>query len=503
LKEADDENKSIWSLTWGYSDELRESVPYDSLSKAFYPTEFNVRTHRFNLGHVIQSAILNRIEIGGPRMNSSQQKVPIAIPAYTYPPSLHLDADFVLYPQFEGKLPTPFFLTGSRSFNFITCNGAYIEITFYEYLTPFRPIAWYFILGTVPVLSLFLTVISGGVQLPRFFSLTFILASNAIDQGRAFSSKVTKAHRLIFNALFMLWLLALIVLSNGYKGIVTTDLMAPLRPASIWSDHLQLSNFTFFTRNEGYSFRSEKTSYMGQPCHFVRRYLHLQTSPFSSALVDHVEKCYQTQTCRKNERETQLQDFYSDLVTCTFPMGCKRIYMCDGGEALESFLQVSSDCDKRNVWVDYDSSIQRFHTDLESAGRGGIYMIGKPFLEKWTGFAVTGDPSSVAETSIVPKRLRSFIHSGLLHFWKVWFPKLEDSGKYWKSVKGLCRSSAIPLSINSKLISVFYIYLMGILLSLLSFSAERFFKMFQSPFRCFQQQCCVWAYSVKRRIVST
>jgi hypothetical protein len=46
LKEADDEvkNKSIWSLTWGYSDELRESVPYDSLSKAFYfyPTEFNM-----------------------------------------------------------------------------------------------------------------------------------------------------------------------------------------------------------------------------------------------------------------------------------------------------------------------------------------------------------------------------------------------------------------------------------------------------------------------------
>ena len=117
------------------------------------------------------------------------------------------------------------FYIAEVSHNFMTCDGNTEYMGFSFYTKPFQDTLWITILVVFTVLTLLL----------RFIFLRFKIKDNSalffvrilIEQDMCLSNKLMQLGN-SFKILIIIFLLVGIVLTNGYKGIVTSNLTAPL-----------------------------------------------------------------------------------------------------------------------------------------------------------------------------------------------------------------------------------------------------------------------------------
>jgi len=137
-------------------------------------------------------------------------------------------------------------LVGSKTHNFITCDGwTSGGVSFIGYLNPYQPAAW--IAG---IASFGLTVLAFNVMWPKLakeVSFTMLLVSYLLENSSGVFSKLATLQS--FRCAVGGILLTVVVLSNAYRGIVTTDLTAPrsLYRSMQGFDDLLRANYSIYT----------------------------------------------------------------------------------------------------------------------------------------------------------------------------------------------------------------------------------------------------------------
>jgi len=150
-------------------------------------------------------------------------------------------------------------LTGSAEMRFVTCNGVTEKTSFIIYVLPYDWLSWICILLCPTVaLPASIVLVSLFQRCPNGRRLKFLLnfylramvscLSFLVDVSTSISDSVFQSmgslykYRLIFGA----WLMALVVIVNAYKGLVTSYLLAPLGPLDKWTNYNQLDGFRPF-----------------------------------------------------------------------------------------------------------------------------------------------------------------------------------------------------------------------------------------------------------------
>jgi len=157
-------------------------------------------------------------------------------------------------------------LTGSAEMRFATCNGVTEKTSFIIYVLPYDWLSWICILLCPTVaLPASIVLVSLFQRCPNGRRLKFVLnfylramvscMSFLVDVGTSISDSVFESmeslykYRIIFGA----WLMALVVIVNAYKGLVTSYLLAPLGPLDKWTNYNQLDGFQAFVGKHYYS----------------------------------------------------------------------------------------------------------------------------------------------------------------------------------------------------------------------------------------------------------
>jgi len=169
---------------------------------------------------------------------------------FNHPRSLHYFRVLVFYGDVNsvggsGKLFQP--LEMSR-YSLLTCYGRRRDTTnFEDYVAPFQTSLW---LSLIPFL--FLIVIALKLILaPLAYgdSIWLIIISFLLEHSLPISSSLERKSQ--FRLIFLLFLIMGIILSNGYKGIVTTSVIMPFNVRGIESlDKIINGKFTIYYEPE-------------------------------------------------------------------------------------------------------------------------------------------------------------------------------------------------------------------------------------------------------------
>ena len=111
----------------------------------------------------------------------------------------------------------------TRGFSFMACNERSTYISFSAYSSPFDFHNWVSIGATVCISSLFLAIVFFLKKIEE--NGIILLYSFLLEHGYHLSRKLQEVRA--FNIFLTIFLLTGIVLTNGYKGVVITDLTAP------------------------------------------------------------------------------------------------------------------------------------------------------------------------------------------------------------------------------------------------------------------------------------
>jgi len=126
---------------------------------------------------------------------------------------------------------------GTVGLNFLTCDSVdRIPFQFSSFLRPYLFEAWIFITISCLVNIIFVTLISGKFYTFRMIELTILYTGTLIEQSPSLTKLIENSERIMraWPFTFGLWLLFSVILTNAYKGIVVTDLLAPAAWHPIW-----------------------------------------------------------------------------------------------------------------------------------------------------------------------------------------------------------------------------------------------------------------------------
>jgi len=139
--------------------------------------------------------------------------------------------------------------TRLNDFKFMACELRVISVDFQAYLKPFGVEVWLclcIVMGSSTIF-LFIVFYVKDVQVNGFL----LLYSFLLEHGHHIGNRLGRIRS--FNTFMTMFLLMVIILQNAYKGIVISDITAPLQETHISTyEEASKSNFTILTRNTQY-----------------------------------------------------------------------------------------------------------------------------------------------------------------------------------------------------------------------------------------------------------
>src|SRR5690606_29963453 len=128
------------------------------------------------------------------------------------------------------------------TYKFVTCAGVRNKLNFELYLSPYDVYSWICILATflflIPIFLILLLAFGKSASLSRIynsFGTMFVLIEIGVEDSETQSGK----QRLVLGSALLLGL----VLTNAYKGIFVSDLIAPAPSTSVYENFENLSQF--------------------------------------------------------------------------------------------------------------------------------------------------------------------------------------------------------------------------------------------------------------------
>ena len=135
-------------------------------------------------------------------------------------------------------------VTGSDGIQFLTCDGQRESLNFAIYLEPFQAAVWLAIALCSLAVSLVLVL---GSSVQNVDDLVSAIAVPLLVLIEVFGTNLAKFVRSrVLNVILAAWLVASVIFTNSYKGILTADLYRP-RPVTGFVNYSELyaNNFTF------------------------------------------------------------------------------------------------------------------------------------------------------------------------------------------------------------------------------------------------------------------
>jgi len=253
-----------------------------------------------------------------------------------------------------------------------------------------------------------------------------------------------RGHKPVFGTLvyFLLtgWLLALLVLNNVYKGILTSDEVAPPEPHLKWKYIHELENFTIAT-----PFKTDTEFQDLQPSS-VSQTLLWYTLKYLTYMVEIYEKDfkYPNLLCFSRSKSE-----IGNITKCSLEKPTYKLL----GFCLENgmgFYNIVSNCNS-TAFVDLNSRIddflEFFNHQMKKSGGDKVFMKGTDdFLSPNQGWMMTGYHELYLGR--LHRRLQSLIHSGILMIFEKWIDSSGLKKKLRKKSEKLGEIEVQPLSLS-------------------------------------------------------
>ncbi|CAG7718862.1 unnamed protein product [Allacma fusca] len=148
-----------------------------------------------------------------------------------------------------------FIPTKTEGLAFFTCDGIVERTSFEVYYNPFQLLLWCVLSAFVLSLSVILHI--GSKR--QISAIQSVLLSVGILLEQFDIPKLPKNMMKFFNIIMLAWMLMGIILSHGYKGILTSDVTAP-RPKNVLQNFKEIEDYAIFTPPSKTLVRHMKTS---------------------------------------------------------------------------------------------------------------------------------------------------------------------------------------------------------------------------------------------------
>jgi len=353
----------------------------------------------------------------------------------------------------------------SRSFNFITCDGN-PALNLWIYLKPFKPLVWVCLLIAVPMSTTFIKTAEitslrcdKDYKTSRFGSI--ILAITAFLLSTTVSTKELSKNLKLRN-FFAVWLLASIVLSNGYKGFNFSQAAAPNKKVKLES-FTRLTGFRLFTK---YLY-----TLCGEPFNKSSSSIHLTCTDFGYKLyvglfrslgLKDVQKLFSMSKNRTNWNDGSFLQGYNfklmqDKENAKLMFQVAPILTAN----FTTVENLIGNCIK-TAFVGREQEIRRLVRNFRKNCNTNVYSGKKLFKVKSSIWYVQESAGSYLKS-----RMSYLEQSGVYGFWKKWVQKSEDRELSSCPVQAVHR-----ISLWSNIVVIFVVLLGAHILACASFGIE-------------------------------
>ncbi|CAG7733199.1 unnamed protein product [Allacma fusca] len=339
-----------------------------------------------------------------------------------------------------------FLIAQSTPFNFITSDSVRaMTVRLSLYANPLQRFVWLALGLSMALTALTMTIHLHKYGTPKhiaFLMVAFSLCANLVEQGTLVMKRGNKlSQSRIATSVAIIWLFLCLIISNGYKGLLKTSFATQNRFTSRWQYLDQLQDFTFYLPagdyNEGYKWHCRNTS--DDTC--VR---HCRSSDVSASY--------------RSERDNFLD-------STTFQRSSKylspRQFRCVARDSLKHLIQGNLSSPKTALVVFsfalgyYWNHVQKVMDEegLQFAHNGDV--LNDAFLRRPYYLQITRAFSE--EYNYVGRRARIMLSSGMFWFWQKW-DNIRFPRRLFFHMKTRRDTSPKPLSMNSSLMLVLYVY---------------------------------------------
>ena len=365
-----------------------------------------------------------------------------------------------------------FIPTESNGFRFLNCQLKEKSLSFRAYLMPYQSEAWITITVSIWLSTVFLTILFRFKNIPENGFL--LIYSFLLEHGYHLSRRLTQMQA--FNMFLTTFLLMGIVITNGYKGIVITDLTAPIQESRLrtfkeaveqnfsvlgsiiddfilgYRQEVKLAQELCLRLNSTKDNCSFHHRFVGKYVSY-RKFLEeaLETLTFSSAFLDYV-KSYLKYMPRNvsNSYTEMLKSIYFRAKTFSED---RTLSIIENGTDAE-FLK----CNK-TIFVDNVDTLKVLHGKLQfriDPSLHTLYMVEDEIGESCNVWHMD---SIQWANDLLSIRMNSIFSSGIYGRWND-FKRLKSITSSENANKRLDISKAPQkLGLSSNIISVFVIYL--------------------------------------------
>jgi len=350
---------------------------------------------------------------------------------------------------------------------FMNCKIHEISLDFQAYLKPFQNTVWLFLITILGVCTgfIFLLLRKSDIIENGFLLLYSFLLEHAYHmQKQLLELKAFK----IFLAVF---LLMGIVLTTGFKGVVVTDITAPLK------EH-QIATFQEASEKQYSIITSENYADSPVPLkewHFYKIQENPQISLYDFTLLKYprfhlsntfldksVAKTLQNQTGRLSRAQGELYNSISRMMVTWWERG-KSIL--EHGIEYE-FLK----CNK-TIWVDSSDELRGIYFRLSGQVQSNITVsLTRPkdgiLSQPW----FIENPGQLWDNGLLVRRLKALSSSGILN--KMKEMELWNMLSYHVSRNARSKQPR-PMNMDSNILTLFVIYLIGIAMTVMLFITEK------------------------------
>ena len=396
---------------------------------------------------------------------------------------------FIVHTRLDYKYPilqssSYFNPTETNGFRFMTCHLKEKSLSFQAYITPYQIEAWLTITATFCFSTIFLTIL---FQFKNIQENGFLLIySFLLEHGYHLSKRLTQLKA--FNVFLGTFLLMGIVLTNGYKGIVITDLTSPIQESRLRSfKEAMEQNHSILTspkevnlmiiRQHFEEVKEECLNRSKDNCTFEYRYknnfmswhdyLHQALShlTFGSEFLNYVSSYLEFSSPKdySNPYFKLIASIYNQALAYSEE---RAITVIEYGSDAE-FLK----CNK-SIFVDNVDSLKLQYLRMKSRldpSLYAIYMVEDEIGESLVGWHLG---SIYWSKGLLPTRMNSIFSSGIYQRWnELKRLKLADSYESADRRRDFSKSPR-KLGLSSNVVSLFVIYLCMMLLIPVVFFCE-------------------------------
>jgi hypothetical protein len=380
-------------------------------------------------------------------------------------------------------------LLNAESFTFLTCDGMKSEIGFTGYLEPFDANTWLLTLLSLLVYSFIMSIKLYNVGNIKFLDcfLSPICMNFSYLTGVSnihLDSLLRDAPRISLTVpriLMIFWMIGSFILCSLYSSLVTSNVIAPKKMNSSWTDYKQLMRFSkvFAVENEkdwsvvDRAYKSDNTVLRNrEDLMYGSKVSKLWYLEYKSMVFNTSDKKTSCSVRFKSGNPIWCEAYYKELLQFLDSYRLVR-----RGEVSE-IQKILSVCTK-TAYFDTVDSIDRFKLLMEAQGESLPQLAkGNPFYEQRFFWAVK---YTWVFRRILEFRLKAFTVSGIIQFWE------SFCKKYCKQQTGKINTNQVPTISNPKsfkpqglqsnLMSLFYAIFILLSASSLCFLLEIYLKL--------------------------